>query len=621
MNAVHFFLRLTVFKSYFLLLRALMTVGFLAVILSCNKPNLDLKATNAGKDSVLLAESLFRQGMRYKNTGSDSLQWYAQRLIRLGENREDDRIIVNGKLLQANYEWRTANYIKAMKVAVEALKRAENNTFTEVIPTLYGLIGNLHKENENYPLALKAAEKGIRAATFIKDTVQMIKIMLNRAMFTHSYGMRKHDPELRKEGLNKYLEGLKIAESSPVYEQLRIPYYNNISQYYKIAGDYPEGLRYGEKAEALAKKYHQYLSLTYTYNWLGEIYFYKGDHAKGIHYLKRALAITIAQHAPFRTAEIYKALYKCYHDAGEAEKALHAFTRSVMINDSLQLLRNTKQIGRLQIEYQTEKKDERIASLRLINLEKTRTTGVITVGMILFVLLSAFLYVQYRGIRQRNLMLADSNKKINEQSEQLKFLMKELHHRVKNNLQIVSSLLSLQSNHLADKDAQQAVKIGQQRIEAMSLIHRSLYQQDNPNMVNMKEYVTDLVESILQSFGIDKNKFDLQLNIQIAEMDVDMALPLGLIINEWVTNAFKYAYKEVSHPSLLLSLKKDQEIQLEIKDNGPGMTREAWEKPMGSFGVKLVKVLSRQLNAVCDMESRNGTMLSLQIPLGLEKTG
>ena len=199
----------------------------------------------------------------------------------------------------------------------------------------------------------------------------------------------------------------------------------------------------------------------------------------------------------------------------------------------------------------------------------TRTAGAITVGMILFILLSAFLYVQYRGIRQRNRMLADSNKKINEQSEQLKFLMKELHHRLKNNLQIVSSLLSLQSNHLSDQDAQQAVKIGQQRIEAMSLIHRSLYQQDNPNMVNMKEYVTDLVESILQSFGIDKDKFDLQLDVQITEMDVDRALPLGLIINEWVTNAFKYAYKEVQSHSLMLSLKKDREIILEIKDNGP----------------------------------------------------
>lgn len=616
MNAIYFFVRFARTSSY-----CLWIAGLLTSLFSCNKPDPDVRATYAGNDSVLLADDLFLRGMRHRNTGSDSLLWYANRLIYLGREQEDDRVVVNGLLLKANYEWRAGNFTTAMKVAMSALQKAEHHKLAKKISVLYNIIGNLHKENENYTLALKAVEKGLQAAILIKDTAQIIKVMLNRAMFTHSYGMSKNDPQIRKEGLDKYLEGLKIAESSSEYEQLRIPYYNNICQYYKIAGDYPKGLLYGKKAEALAKKYHQQLSLTYTYNWLGEIYFYSGDRAKGLQYLNRALDITIARRAPFREAEIYKVLYKCYHDAGDAEKALHAFSRSVRINDSLQVLRNTKQIGRLQIEYETEKKDQHIASLRLINLEKTRTTGVIAMGMILFVLLSAFLYVQYRGIRQRNRMLADSNKKINEQAEQLKFFMKELHHRVKNNLQIVSSLLSLQSNHLPDKDAQQAVKVGQQRIEAMSLIHRSLYQQNNPNMVNMKEYVTDLVESILQSFGIEKNTFGLQLDIQITEMDVDMALPLGLIINEWVTNAFKYAYKEVRRPTLTLSLKKDREIVLDIKDNGPGMPQDAWEKPRGSFGVKLVKVLSRQLNGICGIESSSGTRFNLQIPLKPAKAG
>ena len=621
MNALHLFSGFTKTKSYCLLRSALMLAVVLTAIISCKKTNPVLQPASASNDAVLVADDLYRQGSRYKGSGNDSLLWYANRLLRLGEAQGNDRIIVNGLLLKANYEWRTANHTTAMKVAVEALQKAEYNKFTQVVPSLYSIIGNLHKENENYPLALKAAERGLQAAIFIKDTPRIISIMLNQAMFTHSYGMSKKDPQIRKEGLNKYLEGLKIAESSPGYEPYCIAYYNNISQYYKISGNYAKGILYAKKAEILAKKYRRYLSLTYTYNWLGEIYFYSGDHAKGIRYLNEALDLSIAQNAPFREAEIYRSLYKCYHAAGNDQKALAAFSRSVVINDSLQLRKNTKQIGRLQIEYETEKKDQRIASLRLINLQKTRTTEAIAVGMILFILLSAFLYFQYRGIRRRNRLLADSNKKINEQSEQLKFLMKELHHRVKNNLQIVSSLLSLQSNHLPDKDARQAVKIGQQRIEAMSLIHRSLYQQDNPNMVNMKEYVTDMVESILQSFGIDKSKFDLQLDVQITEMDVDQALPLGLIINEWVTNAFKYAYKETVYPSLMLSLKKDREIVLEIKDNGPGMTREAWEKPQGSFGVKLVTVLSRQLNGICNMESRNGTLLNLHIPAKLEKAG
>lgn len=597
-----------------------MIAALLTVMISCKKADPGLQAASSN-DSIILANDLYQRATHYKGSGNDSLRWYANRLIRLGEAQGNNRIIVNGLRLKANYEWRTANHTKAMKVAVEALQMAEKNKFTKIIPALYSIIGNLHKENENYPLALKAAEKGLQAAIFIKDTSRIISIMLNRAMFTHSYGMSKKDPELRKEGLNRYLEGLKLAESSPQYESNCIAYYNNISQYYKISGDYSRALLYAGRAEALAKKYHRYLSLTYTYNWLGEIYFYSGDHTKGIRYLNEALDLSIAQNAPFREAEIYRSLYKCYQAAGNDKKALTAFSRSVVINDSLQLLKNTKQIGRLQIEYETEKKDQRIASLRLINIEKSRTTEAIAAGMVLFVLLFVFLYFQYRGIRQKNRLLAASNKKINEQSDQLKFLMKELHHRVKNNLQIVSSLLSLQSNHLPDKDAQQAVKTGRQRIEAMSLIHRNLYRQNNPGMVNMREYVTDLVEGILQSFGTDKEMFNLQLDIQVTEMNVDMALPLGLIINEWVTNAFKYAYKDVAYPALMLSLKKGGEVILEIKDNGPGMTSEAWEKPRGSFGVKLVKVLSRQLNGTCSMESRNGTLLSIHIPLRLEKAG
>ena len=94
-----------------------------------------------------------------------------------------------------------------------------------------------------------------------------------------------------------------------------------------------------------------------------------------------------------------------------------------------------------------------------------------------------------------------------------------------------------------------------------------------------------------------------------------MALPLGLIINEWVTNAFKYAYGTVSHPMLWLSLRKDKALHLEIRDNGPGMARESWERPRGSFGVKLIKVLSRQLNGVCEMASAEGTTLRVDIPM------
>src|SRR3546814_532013 len=279
-----------------------------------------------------------------------------------------------------------------------------------------------------------------------------------------------------------------------------------------------------------------------------------------------ALQISVDLESAYRTMEIHCSLYECYHSIGDDRNALMHFVRYRAIHDSLEVLKNVKKIGQLHLQYETERKDQQIASLGILNREKTRRNNYILAGLLLFLLLSAFLFRQYRVTGKRNQLLTESNEMINRQSQQLQLLMKELHHRVKNNLQIVSSLLSLQSNHLDDEDARAAVRIGQQRIEAMSLIHRSLYRQENPNMVNMREYVTDLVESIIQSFGYDRDCFDLELAIDTREMDVDVALPLGLIINEWVTNAFKYAYKEVDQPLLKLSLQHDTGIQLNIKD-------------------------------------------------------
>lgn len=590
--------------------------------LSCSKSNVSDGSNHpSANDSLQMADMLYQKGMYYQGAGNDSLLWVANRLIDLGKAINDERIQLNGLLLKARYTWRSGDYPAAMKVVTSALQKAELHGFTEAIPDLCGIMGNLYKENEDFPHALEIADRGLMVALSLKDTTRIIKIMLNKSMFTHSWGIRNNDNEMRKKALDSYFEGLALAESSPDFEILRIPYYNNISQYYKIERDFPNGLLFAGKAEALAKKHHRLLSLTYTYNWMGELYFYNEDRKKGLSYLQQALDIARDQHAPFRESELYRVLYHCYLEENEPHKALDAFRRSVAINDSLQLIKTARQIGQLQLEYETEKKDQRIVSLNAMNLEKTRRTRLMGGGMILFLLLSTFLLILYRGIRKRNRLLAYNNEKIREQSEKLSYLMKELHHRVKNNLQIVSSLLSIQSNHLTDRDARQAVKVGQQRIEAMSLIHRSLYMQNNPNMVNMNLYVTDLVENILQCFEVDKKRFDLQLDIQIAEMDVDRALPLGLIINEWVTNAFKYAYKEILFPALSLSLKKDREIILKIKDNGPGIPQEIWDKPQYSFGLKLVKILSKQLHGSYQMENQDGTTLYLHIPLRVNSEG
>ena len=218
----------------------------------------------------------------------------------------------------------------------------------------------------------------------------------------------------------------------------------------------------------------------------------------------------------------------------------------------------------------------------------------------------------------------ESNKRLEEKIEfdkrdiaaaqQIKLLMKELHHRVKNNLQIVSSLLSLQSFRITDKIAANAVREGQHRIEAMSLIHQRLYTHDNITEVNIKEYVTDLSENLMLAYGYSKDNFVLNLNIKNEMMNVDKAIPLSLIINELVTNAFKYAYTSIVNPVLTITLTKEQnDMQLYIADNGKGINMEAWQNNNG-YGKELVHTFTKQLDGQITVSTDGGTTFTIIFP-------
>ena len=590
--------------------------GLLAGLTACEGP--DVVPSDQKQAYQKQAEALYARARPYFNSGNDTLDLIASKLIVLGLAHADTEVLVQGKMLKANYALRSSNYPVAMKTALEALEWAQQKQLFHQQIDAYGIIGNAYKENEYYQGAFDAGEKALAVARQIKDTFEIIGALLDYGMFTHSYSMLKDNDSIAAVSLALYRQGLALAQSNPRFEQREIPFLDNISQYYMLQKADEKGIAYGQAGARLAKKYRRKRSLTYSFNWLGVMYYRQGQHQKGLAYLDSALQFTRELHWAFREAEVLGDLYGCYRSSGDAAKALSYFTQSQHIRDSLQMLKNLQQVNHLQVQYEAGKKDQEIASLSRLNRQKSRLSYAILGGLTLFVLLSLFLFLQYRTIKARNHLLKQSNEKIQRQSEKLKLLMRELHHRVKNNLQIVSSLLSLQSNHLADQQALQAVRTGQQRIDAMSLIHRSLYQEenDNPNMVRMQAYVPALAENVMQSFGRSGAQVRLQVQVTVNELDVDLALPLGLIINEWLTNAFKYAFDEVPCPELSLKLlRQQQEIVLDILDNGPGMDRLAWEQPQGSFGIKLIKVLSRQLDGTCEMNNTSGTRLRLHLPV------
>jgi two-component sensor histidine kinase/HAMP domain-containing protein len=201
--------------------------------------------------------------------------------------------------------------------------------------------------------------------------------------------------------------------------------------------------------------------------------------------------------------------------------------------------------------------------------------------------------------------------------EEKDVLFKEIHHRVKNNLQIISSLLFLQSSHIKDEETQNVFHESQNRIRAMALVHEKLYQSKDMSRVNFGEYINNLSAFLYQTYR-NKN-FDIEFKYDVDNIfvSVDLAISLGLILNELLSNALKYAFKDVTHDDKhknyisINSKKNDNLVVFEIIDNGIGLPQDFDIEKSESLGLKLVKSLTHQINGKLNIESNAGTKFTI----------
>ncbi|NJO87050.1 MAG: sensor histidine kinase [Lewinella sp.] len=186
-------------------------------------------------------------------------------------------------------------------------------------------------------------------------------------------------------------------------------------------------------------------------------------------------------------------------------------------------------------------------------------------------------------------------------------LLKEVHHRVKNNLQTISSLLNLQSASITDAGALEAVRESQSRVRSMALIHQKLYQGDQLAGVEMKDYFTSMGQAIRAAYAGQTPPVDIKTEMAATTLDVDTAIPLGLIVNELLTNAFKYAFNGQSSGTINIHLSPAAEggYRLYVADNGRGAAALT-ARPEAGFGSRLVKLLTLQLGGRLEESHQNG---------------
>lgn len=436
--------------------------------------------------------------------------------------------------------------------------------------------------------------------------------------------------------------GLKRAEALS---------YTNIGEIYLALNKYDSALANLLRALSIKQSTGDRNGSSSTLNIIGEVLMKGGDLALAAHYLNESLlikrqfndradlAVTLANLAELklrtnrireaeryvREAEILARTtgaldnlrrvleigIQIHQAKGDAQAALAMSQELLTVRNRLLDEEKDKTIRSLSAKFETEKKEQQIALLEQRNrisqaeLEARRITVLaLSIGLTLLSIIARLIYHNFKTE-------ARSRRRV-------ELLMKELHHRMKNNLQLLSSIFTLQAQRLSDHRAVEAIKSGESRVNAMALIHRKLYQNDENRNINLNEYITELVEYLVHSYGYTEKNLDLSLKIEPdLDVDVDKAIPVGLILNEIVSNSFKHAYNGDLHPALGISaaMTTKRHLRLEVNDNGQGIPEDKFSGSSHSFGLSMIGLLARQLRGNVEIRGNNGTHFYLNIPI------
>ncbi|MGJ8745466.1 sensor histidine kinase [Polaribacter sp.] len=245
-----------------------------------------------------------------------------------------------------------------------------------------------------------------------------------------------------------------------------------------------------------------------------------------------------------------------------------------------------------------------------ITHEKEKTTLYGVIALLAFVLFLITLFV-LRKIKKQSRELSEKNIVIKKNLKEKELLVKEVHHRVKNNFQIVASLLELQTKGIEDERALELANEGKNRVKSMALIHQKLYQNET-GLIDFDEYIKLLIGE-LSSLYSSSNNVKTSIDSEDMMFDVDTAIPLGLIINEIITNSYKYAFRNDKENNLSISIhkEKNEDYKLVIEDNGPGLANNFDAKKAKSLGLRLVNRLVKQLHGTLKQTNSKGAKFEI----------
>lgn len=386
-----------------------------------------------------------------------------------------------------------------------------------------------------------------------------------------------------------YLESIKLYETAQkdMYPTLIAEANLQLANFYKKKKNYPKAILYSEKAQTVAPGI---LSLS---------------KLKDLYYLK----------------------YEIASETGKHSEALKEYKMFTAFKDSIFNLKKVAQIEELQIKYETAQVQNNNNQLKFklkqeqVAIEKNNyiTNLAVIITILLFIIVLLLLnrfYINRKNskiLRHQKDEISHKNEMLEEFIKEKDWMLKEIHHRVKNNLQIIMSLLNSQLPADEHSKEYEIIRKSQNRLFSISLIHQKLYSQQEVSMVNMSSYIQDLVLYLKDSFNM-ANSIEFSYDLDNVYLDNTTAIPIGLILNEAITNSIKYAFDEGAYGKIDLLLKqiKNNTFELIIQDNGKGLPKDFNENKIDSLGFQLIYGLANQIDGTVTVTGNKGLCIAIK---------
>lgn len=561
--------------------------------LTINIDNLN-KARQQGE---FFYEALFLHNIalswQHLNEDQQALTYY-ERAFALAEKNNFTQLLNNIYCNRAIVYRKKGQYAKAMRDLIAARTSFEQQHDLNGLYAVYNSMGNIELLRHNSEEALSYYQQAVTLLEglmeeHVGNPSMLVEYQLDMGLTLNNIGeiyIRRGQYQLALQTLNTALsykqKSKQVSYCASTILALGIVY-DSLKQWTKADSLIQE-------AYQQSKIYHNRLTHIQSCGALASLYSRQQKYQDALSYLDISLELAKKDSLQEELLQNFDIRRKLYRKTGQLTEALAYDDLYFETEQYLRNIEKEKEIEDLKARYELDR-----TTLQLEQSKEQNNWLVLVIVIVAALLVSiAFAYRQKKKSRDK-----------------IELLMRELNHRVKNNLQVLLSMINLQQSQLIDQASKDALKATQSRIMAMSFIHRKLYKEKEFTLIDIGEFIKELVEDLRLVYCSPQQQLTTHYQIQLLELEADKAIPLGLLINEIVTNAFKYALVQHPHGILHISLSiHERDISLSISDNGPGYEPDPANRHNG-FGTSLVSTLARQLKGSLHYKNNQGTTVTL----------